>query len=103
MCGSVSHSVLASDGTGGMPFDDVLTKIKQSVTGRFATVASLIGIVAAGATLIFGGDLNGFFRSMLFVVMVVAIIILANNLLTAVGSSALVTPDMSQGAAIGTK
>ncbi len=92
---------LASDTVGGLPFDNILVKIKNSVTGRFATVASLVGIIAAGATLIFGGDLNGFFRSMLFIVLVVAIIILSNNFLSAIGTGALVTPDSTPVQSIG--
>lgn len=78
-------------GGGGLPFDSWLTNLKTSITGPFAFTAAIIGIIAAGATLIFGGDLNGFFRSMLFIVLVIALIVAANNLLTGFfGASALV-------------
>jgi type IV secretion system protein VirB2 len=42
----------------------------------------IIGIVVAGGVLIFGGDLNGFFRSMLVVVLVMALLVTANTVMT---------------------
>lgn len=84
--------VMASTGgTGALPYEGWLDTLRQSITGPFAFGASIIGIVAAGATLIFGGDLNGFFRTMIFLVMVIALIIAAQNLMTSFfGKSALI-------------
>jgi len=67
---------------GGLPYETWLEKLKQSLTGPVAFILSLIGIIASGAMLIFGGDLNGFFRSMIFLVLVVALIIGASSMMT---------------------
>jgi hypothetical protein len=42
----------------------------------------IIGIVVAGGILIFGGDLNGFFRTMLVIVLVMALLVTANNIMS---------------------
>jgi type IV secretory pathway VirB2 component (pilin) len=40
--------------------------------------------VAAGAMLIFGGDMNGFMKTLVFIVLVLAFVIAAQNMLTAI-------------------
>ena len=58
------QQAFASVGTGGsLPYESWLTNLRNSVTGPVAFALSIIGIVVAGGVLIFGGDLNGFFRS----------------------------------------
>lgn len=42
---------------------------------------SIIGIVVAGAVLIFGGELNAFFRTLIFLVLVMALIVGAQNMM----------------------
>ena len=42
----------------------------------------MIGIVVAGGVLIFGGDLNGFFRTLIFVVLVMALLVGAQNMMS---------------------
>jgi len=72
----------ASEGTGGsLPYEDWLTKLRNSVTGPVAFALSIIGIVIAGGVLIFGGDLNGFFRTLIFLVLVMALLIGAQNVM----------------------
>lgn len=72
----------ASASGGGLPYEDWLTKLRTSVTGPVAFAISIIGIVVAGGVLIFGGELNAFFRTLIFLVLVMALIIGANNLMT---------------------
>lgn len=67
---------------GGLPYEGWLTKLRQSVTGPVAFSVSIIGIVVAGAVLIFGGELNAFFRSLIFIVLVMALLVGAQNLMT---------------------
>ena len=67
---------------GGLPYEDWLDKLVDSATGPVAFSLALIGLVIAGGTLIFGGDLNAFFKSMVFMVLVMSIIIAAPNVLT---------------------
>ena len=72
----------ASIGTGGsLPYESWLTNLQNSVTGPVAFALSIIGIVVAGGVLIFGGDLNGFFRTLIFLVLVMALIVGAQNVM----------------------
>ena len=72
--------VFAAEGTGGsLPYESWLTNLRNSVTGPVALALAMIGIVVAGGVLIFGGDLNGFFRTLIFVVLVMARLVGAHN------------------------
>jgi type IV secretion system protein TrbC len=76
------QNAMAAIGTGGgLPYEGFLQNLGDSVTGPVAFALSLVGIVIAGGVLIFGGDLNGFFRSLIFIVLVISIIIGAKNFL----------------------
>ena len=76
------HTALASEGTGGsLPYESWLTNLRNSVTGPVAFTLSLIGIVVAGGILIFGGELNGFFRTLIFIVLVMALLVGAQNMM----------------------
>ncbi len=73
----------AAEGTGGgLPYEGWLTNLRNSITGPFAFTAALIGIVGAGAVLIFGGELNGFLRTIVFIVLVMALIVGAQNMMS---------------------
>jgi len=65
---------------GGLPFEEPLAKLKDSISGPVAFTFSLLGIIGAGAMLIFGGDLSGFMRTMVFVVLAGAVIVGATNI-----------------------
>lgn len=73
----------ASEGTGGsLPYEGWLTQLRNSVTGPVAFALSIIGIVVAGGILIFGGELNGFFRTLIFIVLVMALLVGAQNMMS---------------------
>ncbi|KTT27421.1 conjugal transfer protein TrbC [Pseudomonas oryzihabitans] len=73
----------ASEGTGGsLPYESWLTNLRNSVTGPVAFTLSIIGIVIAGGVLIFGGELNAFFRSLIFIVLVMALLVGAQNMMS---------------------
>lgn len=79
----------AATGGAGLPWEQPLTTLSNSVTGPVAYGVSLIGIVGAGGVLIFaGGMVNEFLRAVLFCVLVIAFIIAAKNTLTAFGFAA---------------
>jgi type IV secretion system protein TrbC len=79
----ITDPAFAAEGTGGgLPYETWLTSLRNSVTGPVAFSVALIGIVVAGAALIFGGELNAFFRTMVFLVLVMALIISAQNILS---------------------
>ncbi len=66
----------ASEGTGGsLPYESWLTNLRNSVTGPVAFALS-------GGVLIFGGDLNGFFRTLIFLVLVMALLVGAQNVMS---------------------
>lgn len=76
------HLAWASEGTGGsLPYESWLTNLRNSVTGPVAFALSIIGIVIAGGVLIFGGDLNAFFRTLVFIVLVMALLVGAQNMM----------------------
>lgn len=80
---ALPHPAFASVGTGGsLPYEDWLSSLRSSVTGPVAFALSIIGIVVAGGVLIFGGDLNGFFRSLIFLVLVMALLVGAQNIMS---------------------
>jgi type IV secretion system protein VirB2 len=77
------HPVFASEGTGGsLPYESWLANLRNSVTGPVAFALSIIGIVVAGGVLIFGGELNSFFRTLIFIVLVMALLVGAQNMMT---------------------
>jgi Type IV secretory pathway, VirB2 components (pilins) len=69
---------------GGLPYESWLEKVRDSITGPYAFTASILGIVGAGSVLIFGGELNSFFRTLVYVVLVLSLIISAPNFLSAI-------------------
>lgn len=78
-----SNCAFASEGSGGgLPYESWLGKLRDSLTGPVAFAVSIIGIIVAGAVLILGGDMNGFFRTLVFLVLVMALIVGANNLMS---------------------
>ena len=79
----VVQPAIASEGTGGsLPYEGWLTNLRNSVTGPVAFALSIIGIVVAGGILIFGGELNGFFRTLIFIVLVMALLVGAQNMMS---------------------
>lgn len=74
---------LASEGVGGtLPYESWLVNLRNSVTGPVAFTLSIIGIVVAGGVLIMGGDLGGFFRTLIFIVLVLALLVGAQNMMS---------------------
>ncbi|WP_275099876.1 conjugal transfer system pilin TrbC [Sedimenticola hydrogenitrophicus] len=79
----IPQAALASVGTGGsLPYESWLTDLRNSVTGPVAFALAIIGIVVAGGVLIFGGELNGFFRTLIFIVLVMALLVGAQNMMS---------------------
>jgi type IV secretory pathway VirB2 component (pilin) len=73
----------ASEGVGGtLPYESWLVNLRNSVTGPVAFSLSLIGIVVAGGVLVMGGDLSGFFRTLIFIVLVLALLVGAQNMMS---------------------
>lgn len=79
----VMPGVALAGGTGAadLPYEEGLEVLMDSLTGPVAFGISVIGVVAAGAMLIFGGDMTGFMRSMVFVVLVIGLMVSAAGVL----------------------
>ncbi|MDN7880110.1 TrbC/VirB2 family protein [Burkholderia aenigmatica] len=76
------HAHASSSSGGGLPYEGWLANLRSSVTGPVAFTLSLIGIVIAGGVLIFGGDLNGFFRTLVFLILVMSLLVGAQNFMS---------------------
>ena len=80
---------MASTSSQGLPWEDGLTTLKNSITGPGASVISLMAIVASGVGLVFGGEFSGFVKTLLYIVLVVSVIVGAANILALVNSSGM--------------
>ena len=69
-------------GTTGTAFDTPLAILRNIFTGPIAYTAALLGIIVAGAMLVFGGEISDFAKRLIMLVLVIAIIVLAQNVLT---------------------
>ncbi|MCR5085568.1 MAG: TrbC/VirB2 family protein [Succinivibrionaceae bacterium] len=77
--------------TGALPYETWLRSIQKSLTGPVAFSVALIGIVSSGATLILGGGQIGqFMRSIVFLVLVMSMLVGANNMMTRLFNGAVV-------------
>lgn len=95
----VPETALAAVGGGGnLPYEPWLVSLRNSVTGPVAFTLSIVGIVVAGGILIFGGELNAFFRSLIFIVLVMALLIGAQNVMTGLFQGAVIPVSMSDDA-----
>lgn len=93
----LSEHALASVGSGGqLPYESWLVNLRNSVTGPVAFTLSIVGIVVAGGILIFGGELNAFFRTLIFIVLVMALLIGANNIMTNLFAGAVIPGESLQ-------
>ncbi|MFT4059283.1 MAG: TrbC/VirB2 family protein [Legionella sp.] len=89
----MSHPALASTTGGGLPMDGWFTKVINSLTGPFAFSVSVAGIIGSGAALIFGGELSGFLKVIIGIVLALSLVIGAKATVTAItGKGAEITP-----------
>lgn len=78
----ISAFAAAVGGGGNMPWDAPLTALQTDLTGTTATAISLIGIVAVFGVLIFGGELNHFFRTLCYIILLVSVLVAGQNILS---------------------
>jgi type IV secretion system protein VirB2 len=75
----------ASSTGGSLPWDTPLTTLKNDITGPVAFTISLLAMVACGAALVFGGEINEFIRRIIMLVLVCAFIVGVTNLASGLG------------------
>lgn len=93
LCLALATPALASSGGGGLPWEQPLQQIQESITGPVAGFIALAAVAIAGGMLIFGGELNDFARRLMYVVLVAGILLGATQIVGLFGAS---------GASIGT-
>ncbi len=70
MVGHVAHAASSSSGgSSTLPFMGPLETIEQTVSGPFAYALTIIGLVMAGAGLVFFGEMGKFVERLLYVVL----------------------------------
>ncbi|GJL95512.1 MAG: conjugal transfer protein TrbC [Hyphococcus sp.] len=93
----LADNAQAAVGAGGaLPYESWLVNLRNSVTGPVAFTLSIVGIVVAGGILIFGGELNAFFRTLIFIILVMALLVGANNIMTNLFQGAVIPGGIPQ-------
>jgi type IV secretory pathway VirB2 component (pilin) len=87
---AVPHAMASAAQGGGLPYETWLQSLRNSMTGPVAFTLSIVGIVVAGGVLIFGGELNAFVRTLVFIVLVMGLLVGAQNLMNFFGQGALI-------------
>ena len=81
-----SQAAVAASGA-GLPWEQPLEQIQQSITGPVAGFIALAAVAVAGGMLIFGGELNDFARRLMYVVLVAGILLGATQIVGLFGAS----------------
>lgn len=69
-------------GGGGLPWEGPLNQVATSLTGPVALSISLIALMVAGGTLVFGGELSEFARRSCVSVLAIAFLVLGAGFMT---------------------
>jgi type IV secretion system protein VirB2 len=72
---------VSNGGGGGLPWEGPLARLSDSISGPVAFAISLTGIIACGATLIWGGEISEFTRRIIYLVMVICVVVFAKSML----------------------
>ena len=92
----LSSTVFAESSGGNMPWNSAISNLRESITGPVAFAIALLGIVSCGAMLMFGAEISGVLKSVIILVLVVSIIVGANNMMTSFfGASAVIDANLS--------
>ena len=78
---------LALAGGTGLPWEQPLQTLQRSLTGPVAMVIALLALAAAGAALVFGGEMGDFTRRILMAVLGISVLLLGGQLITALFSA----------------
>ena len=78
----MGRSAWAGGGGGGLPWETPLNTVAQSLTGPVALSISLIALMVAGGTLVFGGELSEFARRSCVAVLAIAFLVLGAGFMT---------------------
>ena len=79
---SAPNALAAGAGGGGLPWETPLSRIAASLTGPVALSISLIALMVAGGTLVFGGELTEFARRSCVAALAIAFLVLGAGFMT---------------------
>jgi type IV secretion system protein VirB2 len=82
---SLAHATTTG---GNLPWDTPLQTLETDIKGPVAYGLALLGIVASGGMLIFGGEISEFTRRLIYIVLVAAVILGAASLMTTLFTTA---------------
>jgi type IV secretory pathway VirB2 component (pilin) len=77
-----TRTAFAAGGGGGLPWETPLNRIALSLTGPVALSISLIALMVAGGTLVFGGELSEFARRSCVAALAIAFLVLGAGFMT---------------------
>src|ERR1700758_3586472 len=72
----------ASGTTTGLPWETPLRTVANSLTGPVALAIAIIALMAAGGTLVFGGELNEFARRSCIAVLAIAFLVMGSSFMS---------------------
>lgn len=94
LLGDVANASEAQSAAGtSLPWEGPLKKLGDSITGPVAFGLSIMGLVAGGCALIFGGEIGEFIKRLVYLVLVISIMVFAKNLLSSSLFSGALVPD----------
>lgn len=82
MLGMAQLAMAGGGGGGGLPWETPLNRVAESMTGPVALSISLIALMVAGGTLVFGGELSEFARRSCVAVLAIAFLVLGAGFMT---------------------
>jgi type IV secretion system protein VirB2 len=71
----VTQELALAEGAGIMPYEPWLKVFRESVTGPVAAALIIVGIVGAGAMLVWGGEIGTFLKSMIYLTLVACFLV----------------------------
>jgi type IV secretion system protein VirB2 len=78
----VAMAATTSGSSSSLPFMGPLNTIETTITGPFAYAITMIGLVMAGAGLVFFGEMSEFMRRLLYVVLAGSLLLGASQIIT---------------------
>lgn len=92
----VSQDAAASVSTGGLPWEEPLKKLVDSLKGPVAVGVGITGFIVAGAMLMFGSEFGEVGKRASIMTLVVSMLVLASNFLPALfgASGSVIDPTM---------
>ena len=69
----------------GLPWEGPLTTLQKSLTGPIAKAIGIIALAVSGGMLAFGGELSDFTKRIMMVVLAIAVLMMADQMISSIG------------------